>query len=253
MRTNDISALPIPVRPVTGEHYTSYLRRLAEANHLLPSTLRAFVNADGHSIGTLRLDRFAAAAGREPATLRLALTGLPEPHRPTPPGAPPTRFQKSYQRQQAATASPLIQDWRLAADEIRYLDEVELFATIRADRLAGTPVRELARRHFVGERLIDRVLRGSQPRPAALVMQDFAPAPAAPTLDLVKKLIDHMHSQGMTCDQIWARLVDHHQAAISKPTVKKYLRNSCRPQKRPAANDRPHHRDRPSDTLEGGP
>lgn len=253
MTAQGIAALPIPVRPATGEHYTSYLRRLAEPNHLPPSALRTFVNADALSAGALQLDRLAAAAGREPTALRRALTGLPAPHRPTPPGAPLTRFQEFHRRRDRPGVAdpPLIQDWKLAADEVRYLDEVELFAAIRADRQAGTPTAELPHRHFVSERLVKRVLRGSQPRPAALVPQDLDAA--APPLDPVKDLIDRMHGQGMNCDQIWACLVNHHRAAVSKPTVKRYLRRARSTRQTPAGDGRQAHRGRTHDLAEAGP
>ena len=44
--------LPITAKPRTGEHYTSYIRRLAQPNHLRPSLLRAYVNTDAYARAT---------------------------------------------------------------------------------------------------------------------------------------------------------------------------------------------------------
>lgn len=76
--------LPITVKPRPGEHYTSYIRRLAEANHLRPSLLRAYVNTDAYAAKGFRIDRLAALASRpppHPETVRRPRPG----QRPDPP------------------------------------------------------------------------------------------------------------------------------------------------------------------------
>jgi hypothetical protein len=84
--------LPITVKPRTGEHYTSYIRRLAQANHLRPSLLRAFVNADAYAAKGFRIDRLAALAARPVRALEHALTGLPTLR---PPTTTPPRSKRS--------------------------------------------------------------------------------------------------------------------------------------------------------------
>lgn len=208
--------LPFTVKPRPGEHYTSYIRRLAQANHLRPSLLRAYVNTDAHSVRPLHLDRLAAVSGRPAQALRKALTGLPAPH-------PATRFKKQYPKRKLATTPEerCTQDWQLAQDEVRYHDELALFAAIRADaQTVGMTVTKLARNHFVGSELVRYVLRGREPRPVSLARRD---KPAL-VLGPVKGPIKQMWDQGMTCDQIWSEVVDKHHAAVSKTTVKLYLR-----------------------------
>lgn len=223
MITETPPQLPVAVRPHTGEHYTAYLRRLAQANHLRPSVLRAYVNADAHAAQPLRLDRLAAISGRPAETLRRTLTGLPSLHPPAPPGSPPSRFKKSYPKRKLALTpeARCAQDLLLAAEEVRYLDELELFAAVRADaQTTGATTAKLAWNHFIGEELVREILRGREPRPPGLLRR-YKPAP---TLEPVKALIVQMWKQGMAADRIWSELVDNHQAAISKSTLKIYLR-----------------------------
>lgn len=214
--------LPIPVRPETGEHYTSYLRRLAEANHLQPSLLRAYVNDKARCAESFSLARLAAVSGRSAEALRRALTGatpaLIESTKPR------RRRQGGYIRRKLplGPATRLLEDLRLAAEEVRYENETALFTAIRTDALVfGSKRHELAHKYFLSERMIRAILGGvRQPRPPG---RTTAPK-EAPTIEPVRALIVEMWQQGMAADRIWSELVDVHHSAISKPTLQYYLR-----------------------------
>lgn len=192
--------LPVTVRPRTGEPVTSYLFRLAEANHLRPSILRTIVNDPPDPNGAFRLDRLAALCGRDVSALRPALTGLAAPR--ARPGA--VGFHEQ----------------RKAAAEQRYLDRLARYEAIRADaqRIDITQA-ELCRLHNVAEDTVRNALAGAAPTPPGTRTRDKP----APTLDPVRNLIDQMHARGMSAKLIWTELVDTHHAEVSYPTVRKYL------------------------------
>lgn len=215
--------LPFTVKPRPGEHYTTYLHRLAQANHLRPSLLRAYVNAHAHAAEAFRLERLAALSGRTPQALRHTLTGVPALKSPPPPGAPPSRFKRYYPKRKIPRTPEdrLTRDLEQAAEEMRYLDQLALYDQIRADRQsAGMTITKLARLYMIGEGHVRAILRGLPPRPPG---QARPPKPA-PTLEPVKTLIHQMWREGLAADQIWSELVDRHGAAISKNTLKAYLR-----------------------------
>ena len=144
-------------------------------------------------------------------------------HPPAPPGSPPSRYKKFYPKRKLALTPEerCAEDLLLAAEEVRYLDELELFAAIRADaQIASATIAKLAWDHFVREDLVREILRGREPRPPGLLRR-YKPAP---TLEPVKVLIAEMWKRGMAADRIWSELVDNHRAAISKSTLKLYLR-----------------------------
>ncbi|MFI6800102.1 TniQ family protein [Streptosporangium canum] len=68
--------LPINVRPRQGESVASYVERLAIANHLAPTLLRANLQGSSDFRGRPQLDRLAAASGRTQEVLRRTLAGL---------------------------------------------------------------------------------------------------------------------------------------------------------------------------------
>jgi hypothetical protein len=62
--------LPIQVRPVAGEGFTSFIERLAAANHLKAGHLRTYLCGPPLHRGHPRWERLAAVTGREPQVLR---------------------------------------------------------------------------------------------------------------------------------------------------------------------------------------
>jgi hypothetical protein len=91
--------IQVPLRP--GEHPVSFLRRLAEANHLRPSSLRIFVNVLPGKVGSISVDRLAAITGRTPDQLRRVMPLLP-PGKLTPPSRAKPRKPKPRQRRRAS-------------------------------------------------------------------------------------------------------------------------------------------------------
>lgn len=213
--------LPITVKPRPGEHYTSYIRRLAEANHLRPSLLRAYVNTDAYAAKGFRIDRLAALASRTATALEHVLTGLPTPH---PPGTSPARFKRSYPKKKIPRTPDerLAQDLGLAQEQVRFDDQMDLYARIREDHalLIGITLEQLAEIHMVSRQAVRDILDGIAPRPPG---RRRTPRPYA-VLGPVRGLIHQMWQDGMGLDQIWSELLDKHEGAMSKNTIKIYIR-----------------------------
>ncbi len=130
--------LPFRPRPVTGESTSSYVRRLARANHLRPAYLRRYL-ADPQN-GTIRIDLLAALEGRSPAVLEYALADLGR--------------QQGRHPHRGPRASPD----RIAA-------RTAIFAAIRSDAELGMSYRALADRHGVHRRTVLQALRSPVPAP----------------------------------------------------------------------------------------
>ena len=77
-----LAPLPIRVRPQRAETTESYARRLARANHLRPSYLRAFLCDPPRRTGAIRPWRLAAFSGRSVRALEHALADLTRAARP---------------------------------------------------------------------------------------------------------------------------------------------------------------------------
>ncbi len=72
----DVRPLPIPLRPADHETVASYVRRLAEANHVPDRELLRHFQASLGPYSTVNIDRLAAGTGMPAAALRLALPEL---------------------------------------------------------------------------------------------------------------------------------------------------------------------------------
>lgn len=69
----EVARLPFKVRPQRGEGAASFITRLAQANYLPPAYLRKYLTEPPLHLGRPTWPRIAAAAGRDPADLRLIL------------------------------------------------------------------------------------------------------------------------------------------------------------------------------------
>ena len=94
-----------PVRPRRRDN-ESYVRRLARANHLRPSYLRAYLCDPPRRTGTIRPWRLAALSGRAVRALEHALADLAP--QPGPPPRPPARHPRA-----PGSVRPLISTWIL--------------------------------------------------------------------------------------------------------------------------------------------
>jgi hypothetical protein len=186
--------LPIRPRPAAGEPVSSYVRRLARANHLRPSYLHGYLAGPPDYLPAISPQRLAALSGRPAAVLERTLTGLTRPGRVADtPGQPARRVTR-------AAGKP------------------GLFAAIRRDAHDGHSIRALAARHRVHRRTIRQALAGPVPPPRKTPQRTSA--------------LDRLHGPIMamlTADpavpvrQVWERLLDEHDAAISYARVRDYV------------------------------
>lgn len=200
--------LPFRTRPATGETTSSYVRRLARANHLRPAYLRRYL-ADPQN-GTIRIDLLAALAGRSPAALEHALADLGQQ------GANPHR-------------GPLARPDRIAA-------RTAIFTAIRSDAELGMSYRALADRHGVHRRTVLQALRSPVPAPR----KPLPPRQSRlnPYKDLIRGMVESDHDGRRTVTSIARTLAtDHGMTGISYSVIRNYvvsLRGTSRqPRRRP--------------------
>ena len=153
--------LPIRVRPAAGETIESYIRRLAQANHLRPSLLQVYVRNPDVPTAAIRLRRLAAVSGSTRTALAFALTGLTPatgPHRPPPSPAESQPARKA-----------------------------RLFGVIRDDAARGMSIRQIAGRRHVYRRMVRQALAepaGAAPHPhqlSAPSRMSWTSSPAGPS------------------------------------------------------------------------
>jgi hypothetical protein len=196
--------LPIRPRPIAGEAVESYVRRLARANHLRPSYLRARLT--GPQTTRVQLERLAQVSGRPAANLERALIGTPIAR---PRIGHPARVSQA------------------ALVEQRRESRTRLFAAIRADHQhEDLSVRALAARHQVHRRTVAQALASAQPPPR----KQHPPRPRTlhdSTRDFVDAIIGHdlpMPSRRRhSVQRIWERLIDEHDVTVSYSTVRDYV------------------------------
>ncbi len=187
-----LAPLPIRPRPAAGEPVSSYVRRLARANHLRPSYLHGYLAGPPGYLRAISPQRLAVLSGRTAAVLERTLTGLTRPGRDTP-------CQPSRRVTRAA-------------------DKPGLFAAIRRDAQDGHSIRALAARHRVHRRTIRQALAGPVPPPRKTPQRTSA----------LNRLHDPIMAMltaepGLTVRQVWERLLDEHDAGSSYATVRDYV------------------------------
>ncbi|MGF1431904.1 hypothetical protein [Kitasatospora sp. LaBMicrA B282] len=92
-----------------------------------------------------------------------------------------------------------------------------LVSAIRTDAQVGCPVGVLAARHRVRPRAVRRALTAVTPQRRQVV------ARYKRVLDHTREHIDALLEQGLTARQIWCRLLDDHDIAISFASVSSYI------------------------------
>jgi hypothetical protein len=210
--SSSLRPLPVRRRPATGESASSYVRRLALANHLRPAYLRRYLASPKD--GTIRIELLAAMAGRSPAALEHALADL-NPRQGTIPHRGP----------------------RVSPDRITA--RTALFTAIRRDAAEqGLSRRALADRHGVHRRTVLQALQSPVPAPRK------PPPPRRsrlePFKDLIRDMVQADHDSRRTVKSIMNTLVtEHGMTGISYSTVRGYVvslrGNSRRPRR--AAHD----------------
>jgi hypothetical protein len=186
--------LPVRVRPAAGETAESYIRRLAQANHLRPSLLQVYVRNPDVPTGSIRLRRLAAVSGSTRTALAFALTGL-----------------TSASRSQLPTSAPA----ESQADR-----KGRLFSIIRDDAASGLSIRQIAASRHVHRRMVRQALAepaGPPPR-----KRGSRPAPAiGPIQDILGKLA----GQPLTVWEIWTIVTDQHDSDASYAAIRDYIRS----------------------------
>jgi hypothetical protein len=186
--------LPVRVRPAAGETTESYIRRLAQANHLRPSLLQVYVRNPDVPTGAIRLRRLAAVSGSTPTVLAFALTGLTpatKPHRLPPPS--PAESQTAR--------------------------KARLFSVIRDDAARGMSIRQIAGRHHVHRRMVRQALAepaGPPPR-----KRGTRPAPA---IGPVQDVLDKLAGEPLTAWEIWTTVTGQHDSDASYAAIRDYIR-----------------------------
>jgi uncharacterized protein len=180
---------------VTGETSSSYVRRLARANHLRPAYLRRYL-ADPQN-GTIRIDLLAALAGRSPAALEHALADLGHQQ-----GANPHR-------------GPRVRPDRIAA-------RTAVFTAIRGDAELGMSLRALADRYGVHRRTVLQALRSPVPAPRKPVPP--RQSRLDPYKDLIRDMVQSDHDGRRTVTSIMRTLAaDHGMTGISYSVIRNYV------------------------------
>ena len=190
--TAQLTPLPLRPRPVAGEPVSSYVRRLARANHLRPSYLHGYLAGPPDYLHGIQPGRLAALSGRTVTVLERTLAGLGKHARGTP--SQPSR--------------PITRD----------ADKPAKFAAIRRDAQNGLSIRALAARYRVHRRTIRQALADPVPPPRKQPHR-------ASALDRLHDPIIAMLTTEPSLDirQVWERLVDDHDAEISYARVRDYI------------------------------
>ena len=178
-----LTVLPVRVRPRAGEAVHTYVRRLAIANHLRPSYLHGFL------IGP------PFWQGLKPRPDRLAvLSGIPEEH---------------LARALVHPAALLIQikhsDWDKPEDR-----QAQLFLQIRRfTEGRGLHLRTIAAHFNVTRGTVRRALRTPEPPRADIIRRRQL------AIEPIRPLIDPMADEGLLPKQIWDRLYDDYDIAVT--------------------------------------
>lgn len=197
-----VRPLPIQIRPAQGETADSYLRRLARANHLRPSYLRAYLNRGQRTpYAPVQPEDLAGITGRTAAALHHAL-------------AKPTHRPRSAQPRPTP-----------AEQAEKHAERTELFAAIRyAVRKEGISIRAAERRFHVHRRTINQALTNPEPPPRKKITRE--PYALNGLHDRINAILQA--EPDIAAGHVWERLIDEHDTTVSYASVRGYI-NHHRP------------------------
>jgi hypothetical protein len=188
--------LPVRPRPRHGETADSYLRQLADANHLRFSYLRRYVATRRGSYDPVDPSRLAALAGREPGAILRAFPELA----PAAPRPAARRYpREEVERNRAARR--------------------EKYAAIRRDAENGLSRRAIISTRHVGRRTIALALASAEPPERKKIHRESA------ALNGLHAIIDAMidADPAIGTAAIWQRLADDHGATVAYYTLRTYV------------------------------
>jgi hypothetical protein len=180
-----------------GDDCSTYIRRLALANHMRPAHLRRYLQNPSDS-KELRLDWLAILSGRSQTALRYALADL--------------RADSVEQIRPSRRSRPT-------------LPREELFRLIRGDARRGLSINALADRYGVGGRTVVAAIASPNPKPRK--QYPLRPSRLDPLRPILDAMIDAETATAPlrrgTIRHIYDCLVCDHGAAISYGMVRDYV------------------------------
>lgn len=211
--------LPIIVRPQRDETLNSYLRRLAQANHLRPSQLRQYLCAPPGYQGSVRAARLAAVTNRSVQALTRHFADLQVETRTRVLADPKPHPDKPAQRRTIANLAK-----KRGQNAAR-----ELLAAIRAEAHANPSLRSITRKFRVHA---DTVLLALITDPDETTKSRRPRSRRERVFDPYTPIIDDLMAREPTITrwEIWERLVDEHGAELSYGSVRDYIRDKVRSQ-----------------------
>lgn len=187
-----LAQLPIQAAPRLGEGIDSYVRRLARANHLKPSYLHSVLSGPPFGFLKPRIELLAAVTGRPRENLEQALSDV---------GMGRHRYRTGPRR------AHLAQNGLSPHEQLR-----------NAARDEGLTIRDIANRYQLPRWLVRKALTSDKPLPLEIA------AHAGPATRPLAPLIDSMMHADRGVREIWVKLTDHHDIAVSYAMLSYYIR-----------------------------
>jgi hypothetical protein len=207
--------LPIQVRLQPGEHPISFIRRLAEANHLCPSHMRLYLNVTPGAIGRISIQRLAAVTGRTVDELRRVMPTLP-PAKLKPPPRPKRPRTPKPRRPRAAKPKPATTPQRRTTPKPRTIIKA---TQINPAAKRHPTIIDLSERFRVPCRTIIQALAGH------VGARDHLRPHRTPSLNPLAGHIEQILATepNTAIYSIWRQLTGQHNAKISYGTLRNHI------------------------------
>ncbi|WP_106973331.1 MULTISPECIES: TniQ family protein [Streptomyces] len=210
-----LKPLPIRVRPKPAETIDSFIRRLAQANHIKPSRLYNLLTWESISTSRPEIDQLATLSRVDPEILGRTLVNA--------------LSLLTYVK-----PSPKLSD-------TENTERQKFFEIQRDAQNRGLTVRALATRHDVSRRTVRRALGSPRPQPHELARRQVR------VIEPIRHLIVPLLEQNINISDIWTRLVDEHGIALRWMALYRFAQTWRLDQNRDSPNPgtyphRPPHR-----------